>query len=419
MRHAAALGEVGPQTGQLFGSKADLLADFVAHALEVAELDAVYRQQLAGVVHAHALQHVLGFEAVAQLGHGGLRAGRGGNGGQATGGRGVAGVGCLACRKNGAPGAEHVFGVVEPLAIVALEGLFKKPGEAFARDGVEYILLDGGFHVEHGGRGLAIAPHRGLAHGHFVERDGQGKALGIQVPARRFAQGQEGVKVGVGAGRDVVGRGAAQREVEQNQLQLFVAVFCNADVFRLDVAMGDAFGFKVVDGFDQLFAKALQHVERQTAFLLELLRQVFITRTFEQQRGAASDGEGLAVGDDVVVVQAGQYLALGHQAVVVRDVASHFEDGLFLTAIAAHQQCIAGGATAHAPDDGEATLQTIARAGCAGVYGGLGVGRGEFILHQVQVVKKALDGVVARQQVGRGGELNEFLLPGAAAVQSV
>jgi len=93
------LGEVGPQAGQFFGSKPDLLADFVAHALEVAELDAVYRQQLAGVVHAHALQHVLGFEAVAQLGHGGLRAGRGGNGGKATGGRGVAGVGCLACRK--------------------------------------------------------------------------------------------------------------------------------------------------------------------------------------------------------------------------------------------------------------------------------------------------------------------------------
>ena len=106
--------------------------------------------------------------------------------------------------------------------------------------------------------------------------------------------------------------------------------------------MGDAFGFKVVDGFDQLFAKALQHVERQTAFLLELLRQVFVTRAFEQQRGAASDCEGLAVGNDVMVVQAGQYLALGHQAVVVRDIAGYFEDSLFLTTIAPHQQCIAG-----------------------------------------------------------------------------
>ena len=125
------------------------------------------------------------------------------------------------------------------------------------------------------------------------------------------------------------------------------------------------------------------------------------------------------MGNDVVVVQAGQYLAFGHQAVVVRDVASYFEDGLVLTAIAAHQQCIAGGATAHAPDDGEATLQPIVRAGCAGVYSGLGVGRGQFVLHAVKVREKTLDRVVARQQVGRGGELNEFLLAGTAAVQSV
>jgi hypothetical protein len=75
---------------------------------------------------------------------------------------------------------------------------------------------------------------------------------------------------------------------------------------------------------------------------LSFCAKVFVTRAFEQQRGAASDCEGLAVGNDVMVVQAGQHLALGHQAVVVRDVASHFEDGLFLTAIAAHQQCIAG-----------------------------------------------------------------------------
>ena len=66
----------------------------------------------------------------------------------------------------------------------------------------------------------------------------------------------------MGTGGDVVGRGAAQREVEQHQLFFTGAVFGNSYVFGLDVAVGYAFRFQVVDGFDQLFAKALQHVER-------------------------------------------------------------------------------------------------------------------------------------------------------------
>jgi hypothetical protein len=77
----------------------------------------------------------------------------------------------------------------------------------------------------------------------------------------------------VRAGRDVVGRRAAQREVEQHQLQLAGAVFGDADVLGLDVAVGDTFGFKVVHRFDQLFTEALQHVERQAAFFLDLLGQ--------------------------------------------------------------------------------------------------------------------------------------------------
>ena len=70
------------------------------------------------------------------------------------------------------------------------------------------------------------------------------------------------------AGRDVVGRRAAQREVEQHELQLAGAVLGDADVLGLDVAMGHTFGFEVVHRFDQLFAEALQHVERQAALFL-------------------------------------------------------------------------------------------------------------------------------------------------------
>jgi hypothetical protein len=47
----------------------------------------------------------------------------------------------------------------------------------------------------------------------------------------------------------------------------------DTDVFGLDVAVGHALGFEMVDRFDQLFAEALQHVERQAAFFLELLGQ--------------------------------------------------------------------------------------------------------------------------------------------------
>ena len=46
--------------------------------------------------------------------------------------------------------------------------------------------------------------------------------------------------------------------------------------------------------------------------------------------------------DDVLVTQVGEHVAFGHQAVVVRQVAGHLEDELFLRAIFTHQKDIAG-----------------------------------------------------------------------------
>ena len=94
----------------------------------------------------------------------------------------------LSSGKDRAPCAQHVFGVVEALAVVALQGLREERGEALARDRVEDVALDGGLDVEHGRRGLPITPDRRLADRHLVERDGQREALGVQVPARRAAQ---------------------------------------------------------------------------------------------------------------------------------------------------------------------------------------------------------------------------------------
>ena len=333
----AALGEVRPQACQLLGGKANLLADLVAHPTQIAEADAIDSQQFTGVVDAHALQDVLRFQAVAQLGHGGERRRCHGDSSKPLGRPRSAGWRHLALGKDRAPRAQHVFGVVEALAVVALQGLEEERGEALARDRVEDIALDAGLDLEHGRGGLPIAPYRRLTDRHLVERDGQREAFGIQVPARRPSQRQERVEVRVRAGRDVVGRRAAQREVKQHKLQLAAAIFGDADVLGLDVAMGDTFGFEVVRRFDQLFTEALQHVERQPPLLLELLGHRAGARALEQQGGAPGNDERLAMGHDVLVMQPLEYLALCGQTVVVRDVASDLEDMLFVAAVLAHQ----------------------------------------------------------------------------------
>ena len=183
--------------------------------------------------------------------------------------------------------------------------------------------------------------------------------------------------------------------------------------------MGDTFRLKVVHRLHQLFTEALQHVERQPAFILDLLGQRSGAGALEQQGGSAGDGERFAVRDDVLVVQAGEHFAFGNQAVVVRDVAGHLEDVLFFAAVPAHQQGVAGRAASHALDDCESALQPVAGAGDAGVDGGFRIGGGQFIFNPVQVIQEALDRVVARQQVRVGGELDQLLLPRAAPVHGV
>ena len=106
--------------------------------------------------------------------------------------------------------------------------------------------------------------------------------------------------------------------------------------------MGDALGFEVVHRFDQLFAEALQHVERQTPLFLELLGHRRGTSALEQQGRAAGDGERLAVSHDVLVMQPREHLALSGQTVVVRDVTRNLEHVLFVAAVLAHQQRVTG-----------------------------------------------------------------------------
>ena len=158
------------------------------------------------------------------------------------------------------------------------------------------------------------------------------------------------------ASGDVVGWRAAQRKVEQHELQLACAVLGDTDVLGFDVAVCHAFGFEVVHRLDEFFAKALQHVERQAALLthvLQRLGQRLVAGRLEQQRRAASHAERAAVGNDVVVVQLGQHVAFGDQAIVVGHIQRDLQDEFFFAAVLAHQQCIAGRTFAHAFDDGE------------------------------------------------------------------
>ena len=186
----------------------------------------------------------MGLQAVAELGHRGERGGGQRDRAKTTVGLAVpnlAGMDDLPGREDGAPGAQHFFGVVEAVPVVAPERLGEEGGEALARDRVENIALDTGFDSEHRRRRMAVAPNGGLAHRHLVQGDGERKPLGVQIPTRRPAHRQKGIEVGVSASRDVVGRRAAKRKVEQHKLQLACAVFGDADVFGLDVAVGHPF----------------------------------------------------------------------------------------------------------------------------------------------------------------------------------
>ena len=143
----SALRQVWPQARQLFGRQSDFFANFVADATQVTKPNAINSEEFACVMDAHALQNVLCFQGVTQLRHGG-------------GGRGCERRGVKALRlgwmhglsrgKDGAPGAQHFFGVVKACFVVATQTFAEKRGETFTGDRIEHIAGDGGFDVEHG-----------------------------------------------------------------------------------------------------------------------------------------------------------------------------------------------------------------------------------------------------------------------------
>lgn len=154
---------------------------FVAHAAQVAKTDAVDGRQFARIVDAHPVEHVLTFEAVAELRHGGQR----------RGGLGVAArlvslpgsAGCTVYRaEDGTPRSQHVFGIVKTFAVVPPQGLGEEGCELFTGYGIENIAFDAGFDIEHGRRRLPVAPDRWLSSGHLVQGDRCCEPLRVQIP---------------------------------------------------------------------------------------------------------------------------------------------------------------------------------------------------------------------------------------------
>ena len=138
---------------------------------------------------AHAVEDGPGLQAVSDLG-------------DAAGGVQAAGHDLDAFRRGGgtvhggesvAPSSQHLLGVAKAFGGVPAQGTGEEAVEAVAQRRVEAVEGDGGLVLGGDGVGDAVAEYGGAAGQHLVQRDGGGIPLGVQIPPRRSAVGQEGV----------------------------------------------------------------------------------------------------------------------------------------------------------------------------------------------------------------------------------
>ena len=92
------------------------------------------------------------------------------------------------------PGLEHFVRVVETLAMIPAQSLFKEADEAIPQIGVETFRQDGNFGTDRRRIDIfSFAPSRQHAGCHFVERHRGGEAFRADVPALDLALGDEGI----------------------------------------------------------------------------------------------------------------------------------------------------------------------------------------------------------------------------------
>jgi hypothetical protein len=262
------LGEVGPKFGD---EVSNFGASLVSDAPKAGEIAGVLAGQFLGVYDAEAVEDVLDAGADTELGDGGGGANFGECGMQRS------RIGGTALyrevnEKGAVPGSPHIDGVVETLAGVAAEGFAKESGEGFADGRVYEFGLNGDVVVNEMGRAEAVTPTRDCAGGHFVKDDSGGITFGGSIPAAAAGELEEWFEVGRGAGADVVERGIGQGEIEEFESILGVlAEGLDADVLGLEVAVADAFGFEVLDNFEEVFTVAVEEFEGEASDIFELL----------------------------------------------------------------------------------------------------------------------------------------------------
>jgi hypothetical protein len=307
------------------------------------------------------------------------------------------------------PGGAHVGGVVVAVLGISPERFAEEFEQGLAHGRVDQFGLDGGFSVHQVGRALAVAPVGQGARGHFMQHHGGGEAFGGGVPApSALLELEERLQVGRGAGADLVERGAGEGEVEQLEAEFVVlAVFRNADVVRLDVAVRYALLLQKLHRFEQVFAETLEQVEREAAFAGEALRQGFDAGALHEETGQALDGERVLLGgDDARVAQRVERGVLCQDAVVVLGAAGNLEHQM--AAALVHQQGDGGRTAAEPLFHHRAALQPVAGLGFEWVDSGLLGGAGELLLIGVEPLEEVRHGLRAGDDLSARAFVDEF-----------
>ena len=321
------------------------------------------------------------------------------------------------------PLAEHLFGVVEALGRVPAEGSGEERREAFPQVGVELLGVDRDFAIQVRRIGLAVAPYGQRAGGQLVERHPGRVAFGVEVPARRLAQREQGVEVALGAGVDIFGGRAGEGKIEEHQVQLVAAPdLPDRDVVGLDVAVADALLFEVVDHTEEVLAEPLEQVDVEPALLAAPMAEGFDAfflgadedGPHEEGRSIA-DFDGLGQFDDVLVAEFLQHFGFIGEPFVVLRLAGHLED--ILPAAALDEQPHRAGSLPEPLDDGEPARQQIALLGPRRVFDAVLLRGGQLVFDLVEPVEEVGRRLGAVGHVRVGAELDQVVEVGAGAVQ--
>ena len=133
---------------------------------------------------------------------------------------------------------------------------------------------------------------RELTRGHLVEGDRGGITLRVQVPLLVRSIGQERLQVRRGACPGIGQGNLGQREVEQDEVLLFVGTdLGDAQVVGLDVSMPPPFPLQKSKGVQQVIPPSLQELDAGRAITPQLVRQgLSAGQGLDQYRAVAQRG---------------------------------------------------------------------------------------------------------------------------------